>query len=550
MTASIPNPMRHRPASLVRPILCALAALIPSTMVLGATLPTAPQTFDTTYAPPSGSTITVPAGGNLQTALNNAKLGDTIVLQAGATYRGPFTLPDKTTGSGWIYVVSSNYSSLPAPGKRVSPSDAANMPEILARAYGHALITVADSNHFRFVGIEFAPEPGAFVYTLVQIGNGDTSPATLPNNIVFDRCYIRADPVADDRRGVEMDGAYVAVIDSYISGFQQTGTDSQGLWAYNTTGPLKIVDDYIEAASEDVMFGGAASKAASLVPSDIDIENNYFYKPLSLMGSSYALKNLLELKAGRRVLVSGNTFQNNPAGAQDGFALLITPRTISGKAPWTTDTDISIVGNTFINVGSGLNFLGCDNTYSACQSTSPPVMTERILVQNNLLEVTGIGNADGREFQFLAGGSDYTIDHNTVINTAPSPDSDVVMVESSKTSRPITNFVFTNNLLTPTHHGFFGSGAGTGTAALNREFSNWTFLKNVLAGENASNYPTGNFFPVSIDEIQFTDYAGGNYVLAAGSPYHSAGTDGKDIGAGLSSTGVALPSAPSDLTVQ
>src|SRR6267142_3100250 len=78
-----------------------------------AQLPTLPQAFiDTTYSPPSGNTIVVNAGGNLQTAINNAVPGDTIVLQAGATFTGPFTLPNKTSGSGWIYIQSSAYASL------------------------------------------------------------------------------------------------------------------------------------------------------------------------------------------------------------------------------------------------------------------------------------------------------------------------------------------------------------------------------------------------------------------------------------------------------
>ena len=154
---------------------------------------------------------------------------------------------------------------------------------------------------------------------MIAIGNSDASPATLPHHIVFDRCYVHGNPGANDRRGIEMDGAYVAVVDSYISDFQETGTDSQGLWAYNTTGPLQIRDNYIEAATENVMFGGADSRAASLVPADIEIRNNYFFKPLSLIGSPYVPKNLLEFKAAQRVLVTGNTFQNNPAGGQSWF---------------------------------------------------------------------------------------------------------------------------------------------------------------------------------------------------------------------------------------
>ena len=538
MRTSNQNLIRRWP---VMRFLSVLALCALSTAALAATLPIAPQTFDTTYAPPSGQTINVPAGGNFQTALNNAQPGDTIVLQAGATYTGPFTLPDKS-GSGWIYIVSSNYSSLPAPGTRVSPSDATNMPLIVAPADSNAIRTVDDSNHYRFVGIEFAPASGAFVYQVIQIGNSDTSPATLPNNIVFDRCYIHGDPTQGGRRGVEMDGAYVAVIDSYVSGFQEAGADNQALWAYNTTGPLKIVHDYLEAAGENVLFGGADSKSISLIPSDIEIENNYFFKPLSLVGSSYDVKNLLEIKDAKRVFVSGNTFQNSPAGAQNGFALLITPRNQGGSAPWSTTTDISVIGNTFLNVGQGMNIAGFDSNYPSYATTNPTVMTDRVLIRNNIIQITGLGGANGRSFQIVDGGSDYTIDHNTIINIAAGP-SDIIMADT--TSLPVTNFVFINNIITPTQYGVIGGGKGIGTPALDANFTNWTFQKNVLTGQATASYPTGNFFPAEITDIQFANYSAGNYSLAMTSPYKDAGTDGKDIGAQLPLSGVALPSAPS-----
>lgn len=547
MRTSILSPLPHRPANLALRLLAVMALCVSSTAALAATLPVAPQIFNTTYAPPSGQTINVPAGGNFQTALNNAQPGDTIVLQAGATYTGPFTLPDKTSGSGWIYIVSSNYSSLPPPGTRVNPSDAANMPLIVAPADSNAIRTVDNSNHYRFVGIEFAPVSGAFVYQVIQIGNDDTSPATLPNNIVFDRCYIHGDPTQGGRRGVEMDGAYVAVIDSYVSGFQETGTDSQALWAYNTTGPLKITDDYLEAASENVLFGGADSKASSLIPSDIEIENNYFFKPLSLVGSDYNVKNLLEFKDAKRVLASGNTFQNNPLGAQVGFALLITPRNQGGTAPWSTTTDISILGNTFINVGDGINFAGFDSHFLSYVTTNPTVMTERVLVQDNLIEITGLGGANGRAFQFVDGGGDYTLNHNTIIDTATGA-TDIAMAATA--SLPIKNFVFTNNLATPTSYGFYGSGVGIGTAALNADFSNWTFQKNALTGQAAASYPTGNFFPATIADVKFVNYASADYSLATSSPYKSAGTDGQDIGAELPLSGAVLPSAPGNVAVK
>ena len=125
-------------------ISCFLLLFITPRPGYAATLPELPRSFmDTAYSPPTGNTITVNAGGNFQTALNNAQLGDTIVLQAGATFTGTFNLPNKTSGSGWIYIQSSAYASLPPPGSRVSPVHAAMMPKIVVAAnVGGAIQTV------------------------------------------------------------------------------------------------------------------------------------------------------------------------------------------------------------------------------------------------------------------------------------------------------------------------------------------------------------------------------------------------------------------------
>src|SRR6516165_2355721 len=117
---------------LLRTLAGFFSAVVVHAVGLAAALPAPPQTFDTGYAAPKGATLTVAAGGDLQAALEKAQLGDTIVLQAGASWTGPFKLPNKAAGSGWIYVVSSHLSDLPPAGSRVSPTNAASMPKILA----------------------------------------------------------------------------------------------------------------------------------------------------------------------------------------------------------------------------------------------------------------------------------------------------------------------------------------------------------------------------------------------------------------------------------
>ncbi len=508
-----------------------------------ATLPTLPLTFiDTTYSPPAGITITVNAGGNLQTALNNAALGDTIVLQAGATFAGPFTLPNKTTGSGWIYIRSSAYASLPPPGTRVSPSDAPNMPKIVGNANSTAIATASNAHHYRFVGIEFTPPPGSFIFTLIQIGSNETLASALPNNITFDRCYIHGDPLVGGRRGVEMDGNSVAVVDSYIADFKDSTGDSQALWAYNAPGPYKIVNNYLSAAAENVMFGGQAPSISNAVPSDIEIRRNYFFKPLSLMGTSWVVKNLLEFKNAIRVLVEGNTFENCWPQSQTGFFLLLTPRNEDGTAPWSAVQDITIRLNRGINLGQGINILGTDNVF-------PSQRTARVLIKDNVVNVTALGAADGRSFGLLSGPSDVTIDHNTVFTKGT-----MAFVENSPLA---ANFVFTNNIVDDGSNGFIGTGTQSGTPTLNGQFtSNYIFTKNAIIAVGPESYPLGNFFPLNYAAVGFVNFLAGDYHLSASSAFKNAGLDGKDLGAdidaltaSLGGTGSILP-PPANLKVK
>ncbi len=502
-------------------LFCALAILVFFFAVVSANAapPNLPQTYvDTTYSPPTGNVLTVNAGGNLQTAINNAQLGDTIVLQAGAIFNGPIRLPNKT-GSGWIYIRSSNYASLPAPGNRVGPADAANMPKIVVSPGGSSAInTQSGAHHYRFVGIEIRPAAGYFVSNLISIGGGETSVAALPNNITFDRCYIHGDPAVGGRRGVAMNGATVAVIDSFVADFKEIGADSQALWSGNSPGPLKIANNYLEGSGENVMFGGADPSIVNLVPSDIEIRGNHFFKPLSWIGTSWTIKNLLEFKNARRVLVEGNRFENSPAAAQQGFGLLITPRNQDGTAPWSATQDITIRRNVFINLGQGFNISGDDDIF-------PSQRTTRVAVRDNLIHVTGLNGATGRLFQIIRGPAEISIEHNTgFMITAP------VLAENNPRA---DQFIYQNNLTTHGSTGVVGTDTGVGVPTLNGHFTNWLFLKNVLVAGSAFSgaYPNGNFFPADLNAVGFVDLGNGNYRLAASSPYRNAGTDGKDIGA-------------------
>ena len=63
--------------------------------------PEAPREYvDTTLVPSSGRTIRIGERDDLQDAIDTAQFGDTILLEAGATFKGPFTLPKKQGQGG------------------------------------------------------------------------------------------------------------------------------------------------------------------------------------------------------------------------------------------------------------------------------------------------------------------------------------------------------------------------------------------------------------------------------------------------------------------
>src|SRR5262245_34062300 len=94
-----------------------------------------------------GRTIRVPAGGNLQQALDAARAGDRIELEPGATYKGPFRLKPKD-GDQWVVITSSG--SLPKPGRHVQPADAASMPKLVAEG-DFVVRAESGAQRYRFV---------------------------------------------------------------------------------------------------------------------------------------------------------------------------------------------------------------------------------------------------------------------------------------------------------------------------------------------------------------------------------------------------------------
>jgi Putative Ig domain len=551
-TTSTPPP--STPPTATPPTTTPPAKTAPSSASNSTTGPALPQTFiDTSMPTQTGSVNSVPSGGDFQGALNGATCGDTIQLAEGATFTGNFVLPAKSC-TGWIIVqTSAPQSSLPAPGTRITPSYTHLLAKIVTPNSMAAIAAQFGASHYRFIGVEITTTFSTLNYEqygLVDFGedpatgNSASSLSQLPHDITIDRCYIHGTPNGSIKRGVTLNGASLAVVDSYISDIHVMGQDTQAIIGWNGPGPFKIANNELEAAGENVMFGGARPALAGNIPSDIEIRGNHFFKPLSWMvgnpgyaGNHWSVKNLLEFKIAQRVLVSGNILENNWVDGQSGFGIQITPRTEDGKAPWVYVQDITFTENVLRHTACGANIAGMDDG-----DPQKLVRGRKILIQNNLFEdVNGKnwGGGDGRLFQMLSGADAVTIDHNTAFQS-----NQMVFADG----RPNTNFIFQNNITPHNSYGVFGSGFAPGTSSLQHFFPGFVFEKNLIQGTagnglSQSSYPAGNFFVADWGAVNFVDFAKGNYGLAANSRYKKKGTDGKDIGADIAAVNAATATA-------
>ena len=519
----------------------------PSTAPSSAELPRVMLETSAPVAPAAGGTvISVDANGDLQAAINQANPGDVIELAAGAVYTGNFVLPNKGSGTAWIVIRPAAAASvLPTEGRRMTPALAAlaKLPSIQTPNNASAIQTAPGAHHYRLVGLDVTTGPSnTTVNTLISLGTdasgGQTNLAVVPHDIVLDRMYIHGNPTVTLRRGVALNSASSAVIDSYISDVHEQGGDSQTIMGWNGPGPYKIVNNYLEAAGEIVMFGGGSPSIPNLVPSDIEVRHNYLSRPVSWKGSAWSIKNLFELKNASRVLVEGNVMENNWIAAQDGTAIVLKSTDQDGTAPWSGTSNVTFRLNIVRNVGAGFNIAAHPETY-------PVDPLHSVAVTDNIVSNINVGQFNGAGRAILVQGNitDVSIAHNTIYNETQPFAALVFGPVGAITVR----FSFANNITaSATNWGVFGDNVAPGVQTMTTYAPDGSLSNNVFAGNAGNGYPAGNFFVPAVTGVGFANPAGGDFSLTSTSPFKGAARDGKDpgadVGAVLAATnGVVLP---------
>lgn len=529
--------------------------------------------------PAPGSVNLVSTAAAFQSALNSAKCGDTISLQAGNTFTGTFVFPAKPCDDNhWIIVrTSAPDSSLPPEGTRLTPCYAgvASLParpafscpstknvvaKIAFDQVGSGPVVLANgANHYRFIGLEITrSKPKVPVYNLIiQEANGSA------DHIVLDRLWMHGTEHDETTRAILLNGfTNAAIVDSTLSDFHCvaiTGAcgDSQAIaggMGDRPQGTFKIVNNYLESAGENILFGGGGG---TVTPSDIEIRRNFMFKPLTWMpgsakftggadGHPFIVKNLFELKNAERVLLEGNVLQNNWGGfTQVGYAMLLTPKN-PGTCAVCKVRDVTIRYNTVshaggpMQIGNGLSDTGFAAEEGSHYSIHDTVFDDQFYpgcaaCQGVMFQITTTPMAANHFWLH-----DVSINHVTVATNRAKAGWIIAGPVGQQ------NFEFSNSIVDsgPSVNVYAGGGAvqcyfdkGILTGILDSCWAHYSFSNNVIMDAPGTKaWPTGNFVATSTNSVGFADWkggVGGDYHLTASSPYSGKASDGKDPGADI-----------------
>jgi len=332
------------------------------------TLPELPREF-IRWSPPAvtGQTIHVGPSDDLQAAINSAQPGDEIVVDPDGEWNSTITLPPRDD-DGWITIRAD--ANLPPYGERIGPD--IKLPRI--NLVNNSGIRVpSNTQGWWMTGLEVYVTEGSYNEGVTIDG---------AERIVWDRGRVVSPDFGHEvRRGIRPNGAWIEIIGSRVEGVHQMNSESQAIALWDGPGPLRVHNNFLEAASIGFITGGAVPNVAH--PADQEFTNNHVYRRPSWFGvSGMVVKNLFETKDVKRTLVEGNIFENNwPQGQNGFFAVLKSVEPNAQPCATCGSVDITFRLNKVINTVKGFNL--------ARDPVGDPVPMQRVLIEDVIIDRWG-----------------------------------------------------------------------------------------------------------------------------------------------------------------
>jgi len=310
------------------------------------------------------------------------------------------------------------------------------------------------------------------------------------------------------------------------------------------------------------------------VPSDIEVRQNYFFKPLSWNGNTVVpggrgwpvIKNGFEMKIGARALFEANVIENVWYNAQVGFCWSIAPKNQSGgvrpshgTAPTALTNDFTYRYNYCYNAAYGIGLyqsmdMGCISCEA--QGANGISIHDNVIGDNlnlGVLRARSAGDAmelyatRDKTARGLSQLNNIEISHNTFVRAIRA-----LAIFGADSAGQMHNWTIQNNIFAFGQNGVGPIGNGNGCdqrvgwgsndfrTLLSACVTNWKVDHNVVFNWQGGNWPGGNKFFKNPSELKLVDFGSGdsgfkpaNYAVTPGSPLHSAGSDGRDVGADI-----------------
>ena len=540
--------------------------------------------------PSPGKQIRVAAKSDLSAAIEGAKCGDTLLLPAGASFDVTLLPSKKCDDQHYITVrTDTPDSKLPPEGTRISPAwgGVASLPgrppfaqpaggpaKLLATLVVRRPSGAAVGDHVRFIGIEWTTPAGVEIGRIVTAEHGD--------HVIFDRNWVHPADGTEVGHGIGMlDGAHmVGIINSYINGMyciSHAGkcTDATAVGGGKGDEPiftLKIYNNFLESAGENILFGGSA---ATQTPTDLEIRRNHLFRPMiwkegepgytPTSGNAFIVKNNFELKSAVRVLFEGNLLENTWGGfSQTGYSMVLTPRNQQGQCPVCRVNDVTIRFNRVRNVAGVLEIANAGSRTAEShggENGASPTDGGRYSIHD--LFADNLHDSDfkgGGAFMILVSWKppvhDIQIDHVTAFVTGG-------LLSVLNPGAKLVNFTLTNSVLSIGDRRQPIASAGGGRescasksqrlgsqAVLEECFAPYRFDHNLIVG-GRGDFPKGNIAVGSPEAAGIRDlkdavsknprlcHAKGTGCSKV-SPGAGAGSDGRDLGADIDAVETAI----------
>jgi hypothetical protein len=356
--------------------------------------------------------------------------------------------------------------------------------------------------------------------TIVDIGSPlATRIEDQPDAVSLECCAILGDPILGQKRGVGLYARTVRISGCAIVDIKYDGQDSQAIYGNNGSGPWTIDDNLLEASGENLMIGGDRAPIPNMVPENILIEGNTLRKPLEWRAQPWDVKNLLELKTGRKVIIRGNVLENCWLSNQTGYAVLFTPVNQRGDTPWVQVADVLFENNILRNVSSGINITGVhsDSAYVSERTTG-------IIIRNNLIVVDRVAwGGDGRALMIGGGPQNVVVARNTLISNGSS----TFYTYRGRGYVPSEGCAFINNIFKHNRYGFMSEDtADNAVAAMALHYPGGLLEGNVIGNGISRLYPAANICPTMAEfAAEFENYAEGDYRLKPSTLRRAVGVD-------------------------